>query len=423
VWGQVWLPEADTRITARPLAHFQTPDERVLGPGIYRHACGEGRVYTFTYSLGYSQLLLLEGRGTTVDIGSFPERIAPGLGPSRDGDVNTWGDQVVTDAADQFFPSADYHLIPLLNILLESVGEHVLVSPVPDGNECGVIFTGDSDRAGTELINQYTEILARHEIRPTQFILRGGYDARELNRNCEYGIHPLFHESEQDCMNILVSYGFDRRRLVCGRRHCLIQYGLTDTLERMAECGVRFTSNNWDFPYPETRSTAFLYGSALPHHIYDWRGCRIGIVDIPQVFMDYKPFLECARAAYVDVRRTHGVGAWNFHPQNLVIPGVKDAIEWLAQQAGGDDVWCGTMGEYGQWYLQRDRIDSTCTGTTVTIDGNQPEGLTLLSPSRELNINGRGSRAGRSSTWYGREYWVHGVQPSASVSRASQLTT
>src|SRR5262249_18652172 len=138
---------------------------------------------------------------------------------------------------------------------------------------------------------------------------------------------------------------------------CLIQHGLTDTLERMAACGIRYTSNNWDFPYSETHSAAFLFGTAMPHHVYDWQGRRIGIVDIPQAFMDYPPFLECTEAYCGDVRRTHAVAAWNFHPQNLVMPEVIESIEWLARRVRADGAWCGTMREYGDWYLGREQVE------------------------------------------------------------------
>ena len=164
-------------VTARPLACFFSPKGEKLGPALYHHAVGAGQVYTFAYSSAYSQLLLMQGRGTTRDLGSFPERVAPDA--PRDGDVNTWGDQVVTDAEDQYFPSADYHLIPMLNIMRAAADVDVLVSPVPQGKECGVIFTGDSDRADADQLNQYTDLLAGFGIRPTQFLLRGGYDARD----------------------------------------------------------------------------------------------------------------------------------------------------------------------------------------------------------------------------------------------------
>jgi predicted amidohydrolase len=405
VWGQVWLPGPGAEVSARSLAWLYSPQGERLGPGLYHNAVGGGQVYTFAYCAAYSQLLLMEGRGSTRDLGSFPERIAPDA--PRDGDVNMWGDQVVTDAEDQYFPSADYHLIPVLNILRAAVGGHVLVSPVPQGKECGVIFTGDSDRAGAELLNRYAGLLAARGIRPTLFLLRDGYDARKLSANCEVGIHPLFHETERDCFETLVSYGFAPEQLVCGRRHCLVQYGLTDTLEGMAACGVRYTSNNWDFPYPETRSAAFLFGTTMPHHVYNWEGERIGIVDIPQVFMDYQPVLECTQAAYRDVRQTHGVAAWNYHPQNLVMPEVPEAIEWLARQVREDDAWCGTMGEYGKWYERRDAVAVTCEDGAVTLRGEAPTGLALLSRQSELRINGAVSHATRSSTWYGLKYWVH----------------
>jgi predicted amidohydrolase len=413
VWGQVWLPESDAGVTARPLACFISPQGENLGPALSHHPVGAGHVYTFAYSSGYSQLLLMQGRGTTRDLGSFPERVAPGAPP--DGDVNTWGDQVVTDAEDQFFPSADYHLIPILNMMRAAAEVDVLVSPVPQGKECGVIFTGDSDRADAAQLNKYTDLLATRGVRPTLFLLRWDYKPKELRPDCEYAVHPLFHETDRACFDTLVSYGFDPAKLVCGRRHCLVQYGLTDTLERMAECGIRYTSNNWDFPYPETHSTAFLFGTTLPHHVYNWEGRRIGIVDFPQVFMDYQPVMECTQAAYRDVRRTHGIGAWNYHPQNLVIPGVKEAIEWLAAEVGRGDLWCGTMAEYGQWYEQRDRLVVTCDESGVTLQGQPPAGLTLLSARRDLTINGIASRGERTSSWYGRDYWVHVINPLASA--------
>ncbi len=412
IWGQVWIPEQMECVTASPLAWLRSPKGQRLAPALYQHAVGAGRVYAFAYSSAYSQLLLMQGRGTMRDLGGFPERVAPGS--PRDGDVNTWGDQVVTDQDDQYFPSSDYHLIPVLNIML-GAGASVLISPVPQGKECGVIFTGDADHADAGAINRYTDLLAGFGIRPTQFMLRDGPNAQEVNPNCEYGIHPLFDETEAACLEALVARGFEPGRLICGRRHCLIQYGLTDTLERMAACGIRYTSNNWDFPYPPTLSTAFLFGTAMPHHVYSWEGQRIGIVDIPQVFMDYQPVLECSQAAYASVRRTHSVGAWNFHPQNQVMPGVKEAIEWLARQVGQDDAWCGTMGEYGEWYRQRDLLAVSGDDRAVTLHGEPPAGLALLSPQRELTINGRTSRAQRPSTWYGREYWVHVVGVPASA--------
>ncbi len=419
IWGQAWFPDPKAQLSAETLAQIFSPDGERLGGGLYRHAVGRGIVYTWAYSLGYTQLLLTEGRGTTIDLGGFPERVTPGT--PRDGDVNTWGDQVVTDAADQYFPSADCHLLPLINILRRTVRDHVLVSPVPAGKECGVIFTGDSDRAGADLVNQYTARLAAHGLRGTQFLCREGYRARELAPDCEYGIHPLFHETEKDHVSVLVSYGLEPEQLVSGRRHCLIQYGLTETLERMADCGIRYTSNNWDFPYAETQSSAFLFGTSLPHHVYNWEGRRIGIVDIPQVFMDYEPILAACRASYRDTLRSHGVGAWNFHPQNQVIPEQVEAIEWLADRVRTDKVWSGTMREYGDWYARRDRLTISTDETGVLIEGDMPEGLTLLSPQPSLMINGTPSRSSRTSIWYGREYFVHLV-PEAAGSRHTSPT-
>src|SRR5205085_1077193 len=112
IWGQAWLP--DKPGSAEAIADLHAPSGELLGPIAFHRRDGDGHVYTFGYSLGYSQLLLMQGRGTTRDLGSFPPRIAPNV--PRDGDVNMWGDQVVTDSDDQYFPSADYHLIPLLNI-------------------------------------------------------------------------------------------------------------------------------------------------------------------------------------------------------------------------------------------------------------------------------------------------------------------
>lgn len=404
VWGQVWFPEEGTRVTARPLAWIDSPQGEKIGPGIYHHEVGRGEVYTWAFSSAYSQLLLMQGRGTTEDLGSFPARVAPGA--TRDGDVNTWGDQVVTDEEDQYFPSADYLLYPLLGILRQSVPDHMLISAVPEGRECGVIFTGDSDRASVELVNRYTDMLSAHGIRPTQFICREGYEAKQLRGQCEYGIHPLFHETEQACFENLLSYGFAPDQLVCGRRHCLIHYGLTETLERMAKAGIRYTSNNWDFPYPETQSAAFLFGTTHAHHIYNWEGKRIGIVNIPQVFMDYPPVMECTQASWRDTRRTHGVGAWNYHPQNHVMPFWCEAIEWLAQQAQ-EAAWCGTMGEYGDWYLLRDRMHVSYRAGQVTIDGSLPKGLTFLSRRNTLFVNGVRSRASATAVWHGVKYWVH----------------
>jgi predicted amidohydrolase len=416
MWGQVWFPEKESKVTAQLLAHISSPAGERIGTAIYRNTVGRGAVYTFAYSSAYSQLLLIQGRGTTRDLGSFPERVAPNAPP--DGDVCMWGDQVVTDSADQYFPSADYHLIPIINILRAAIPEHVLISVVPDGKECGVIFSGDSDRADADRVNQYTRILAEYAILPTQFVCCEGYDAKQLDPNCEYGLHPVFHENEEAAMRTLVSYGFDAQQIVCGRRHCLVQFGLTETLERMAECGIRYTSNNWDFPYPETLSTAFLYGTTLPHHIYNWAGKRIGIVDIPQVFMDYPPFQKCTEAAYRDVQRTHGVGSWNFHPQNLVMPEMKQALEWLAVQVRQDDVWTGTMGDYGDWYLQRDAVSLSANEQGVQVHDEPPKGLTLLSQRKELSINGHTSHANRSSMWYGRKYWVHVVPEGMTASHA-----
>lgn len=407
VWGQVWTAGEGAEVTARPLAHFFHPDGREGAPALYVNEVGRGRVYTFMYSTGFSQLLLTQGRGTTRDLGSFPERVAPDV--PLDGDVNTWGEQVVTDAEDQCFPSADYHLIPVMNILRRATKDDLLVSPVPEGKEYGVIFTGDSDRVKADLVNRYTEILSRYRLRPTQFLLGDGYHLRELRADCEYGIHPLFHETERISFNKVLACGFEPEQLLCGRRHCLIQYGLTETLERMAECGIRYTSNNWDFPYSETHSSAFLFGTALAHHVYDWEGRRIGIVDIPQVFMDYPPVMACTQAAHRDVRRTHAVAAWNYHPQNLVMPEFVEAIEWLARQVIADEAWSGTMGEYGEWYRMRDRVCVARGPEGVTVSGEVPPGLAVLSPQQELTINGVGSRADRRSTWYGRELWVHAV--------------
>ena len=405
VWGQVWLPGEGARVTARRLAHICTDAGDKRGPGLYSNKVGRGEVYAFAYSSAYSQLLLMQGRGTTDDLGGFPPRVEPDA--PRDGDVNTWGDQVVTDAEDQFFPSADYHLIPLINILRTATPDHILVSPVPDGKECGVIFTGDSDRASAELLNAYAARLRAHGLRATQFVCRDGYDAQKLDPDCEYGVHPLFHETEQACFDTLVSYGFAPKKLVCGRRHCLIQYGLTETLERMADCGIRFVSNNWDFPYTETHSSAFLFGTAIPHQLYGWNGNRIGMVDVPQVFMDYPPILKCCQAAYRDTKRAHGVGAWNFHPQNQVLAEQVRAVEWLARQVTKDDAWCGTMGEYGEWYRHRDRLTLTCTRSGIETCGEPPRGLTILAPKKKLSISGGVCEARQTSVWYGRKYWVH----------------
>ncbi len=406
VWGQTWEPQSAAKVKARVLAALEDDGGARRGDALWRHDVGKGRVYSFAYSTAYSQLLLLQGRGTTRDLGSFPPRVADDP-PLRDGDVNTWGDQVVTDAEDQHFPSADYHLLPVFNLLRDARPGHLLVSPVPDGRTHGVIFTGDSDRAPHEQVNQFTRTLAKFGLRATQFITREDYDPSRLDADCEYGIHPLFHETAADNFRTLVSYGFKPDQLVCGRRHCLVQYGLTDTLEQLVETGVRYVSNNWDFPYPETLSTAFCFGSTTANHIYNWRGERIGLINIPQVFMDYPPIVKCCQAAYRDTQRSGGVGAWNLHPQNQVMPEQVKATEWLARQVGRDKAWSGTMGEYGAFFERRDALDVTVDGDTVTIGADAPAGLTLLSGRKNLSINGTPSRAARSTDWYGRKYWVH----------------
>ena len=408
VWGQVWQPVDSASVKAQPLADIYSPQDEKVGTGIYRNKVGKGTVYTFAYSSAYSQLLLMEGRGTTEDVGSFPTRVAAGV--PKDGDVCIWGDQVITDSEDQFFPSADYHLIPVVNILRAAVSEHVLLSLVPEGKDIGVIFTGDSDRANSEKVNNYTKLLKPYGIKPTQFICREGYDAKEFDTECEYGIHPLFHETEQICFDNLVSYGLDPKKLICGRRHCLIQYGLTETLERMAKCGVRYTSNNWDFPYPETNSTAFLFGTTLAHQIYDWQGKKIGIVDVPQVFMDYEPMLECTQKAYYDTKKTHGVSTWNFHPQNQVMGNWVNSIKWLAEQVKKDGAWCGTVGEYGDWYLEREKLTIKTTGEGVEVKGKISKPVTLLSKKKDITINGKANCAKSSSNWYGQDYWIHVVE-------------
>lgn len=406
VWGQTWQPKDAAKVKAKVLATLEDDAGTRHGDAIWRHEVGKGSVYSFAYSTAYSQLLLLQGRGTTRDLGSFPPRVADDP-PLRDGDVNTWGDQVVTDAEDQHFPSADYHLLPVFNLLRDAQPGHVLVCPVPDGRTHGAIFTGDSDRAPHEQVNQFTRTLAKFGLRPTQFITREDYDPSKLDADCEYGIHPLFHETAADNFRTLVAYGFKPEQLVCGRRHCLVQYGLTDTLEQMVETGVRYVSNSWDFPYPETLSTAFCFGSTTANHIYNWRGERIGLINIPQVFMDYPPIVKCCQAAYRDTQRSGGVGAWNLHPQNQVMPEQVKATEWLARQVVSDKAWSGTMGEYGAFFESRDGLDVTVDGDAVTIEADAPAGLTLLSPRKNLGINGTTSRATRNEHWHGRKYWVH----------------
>ena len=79
------------------------------------------------------------------------------------------------------------------------------------------------------------------------------------------------------------------------------------------------------------------------------------------------------------------------------------------------------MREYGDWYARRDRLTISTDETGVLIEGDMPEGLTLLSPQPSLMINGTPSRSSRTSIWYGREYFVHLV-PEAAGSRHTSPT-
>ena len=422
IWGEVLLskplPSAET------LAGIVDCDgTTVMGPGLLLNPYGKGWVLSYLFTLGYTLLCGLQGRGCE-NLSIYDSR--PGAGtasfwePQGKKDVIRALDQLLVGLPTWEYPYADFLLLPIVNTLLERFPKLPLVYWIPEGKEAAAIHTADGDGVTDDDQLAYLEEMQSRGLRTSLFFLADqehnirNYTAWNKSKSADLGLHfspAQWSISEQAAL--MRKQGFSPRS---ARGHSLQWQGWTTTAEKLVEAGVAFDSTLSIVVNSFGGRHYFSTGTPVPYRFFDANGKMINLLEIPLPFMEFffAEFLSVPGEAssvsaehnpvsdyYEALKKYHAVFSVVFHPVHTHKTErwqwFEKGLEHLMNQPG---IHHNNMTGYGDWFLLRDtiRVNLGPEANEVAVETPAISGLPLLSlegswRSKTVNLNCTGPGA------------------------------
>jgi len=395
-------------ISGRILADiYNSSKSSVIGTGIVENVYGFGKTYYFGYTVGYTVLRMTEGKG--IASASF------------------WAPhQAVLSYEYWNYPVADFHLYPIINLILER--QPLFTYWVPNGKTSLIAITGDTDSTNDVQIDGWFGAIKNYNLVGTAFLLddyQHSFSSYRSNSGMEFGTHKNTGETYATAKQRITNGGFPAP--ISNRNHFLQWYGLANYPREMESCGILFDSSlaagATSPPYNTSNSTGvYGYGSALPYSFFDLNGNMISTLEIPMYYYDsyyavrynsnVQKLNDSFDEVYSKIKDFKSVGTLLLHQNYLynIHPGFihffRHVLEKLSRDSG-TIVW--TMGNIGNWWLSRNSMYLTEKQRNYfAIDaGATVNGLSFVTNSTKIRFDGVETGCRAFMAVLGREWCVY----------------
>jgi len=315
-------------------------------PAIVVRRVGDGLAAAYTYDLVEAVVTLRQGRRELAGVD------ADGSGVVKPNDMFIG----LLDPRLRWVPQADVHMRTLSRLLERVLGPSKPLPRLwyfPEGSECVVVMTGDSDVMTEEDLKRLLSILSEYGAHYTLYVraeehgvVPSGSVGELRTRGLSLGPHtfPGFAPSPEEARRA-VSEQVRRHCEAYGgglthRGHCTVWVGWVEMAKILEECGVKMDLSYYPYRYFQC---GYLNGSGLPMRFIDERGEMVDVYEqsthwaddvalVDKTFVDpydLSELIEDAVRTIEESRRLyHTALTFCIHPVNMR-PDVLNSAVWL----------------------------------------------------------------------------------------------
>lgn len=259
-----------------PFAYIMICDQVTNYPAFFSIKLGKGFIVVFVYDIIENIVLLRQGRKENAD------RDIDGDGALKPNDLFIG----LLDFRLKWIPQADIHmrfLTKAIEYLLRDITPIVRLWYFPNGANCIVVMTGDSDIMEEKDLDVLNKLLTKYNIKYTLFIRpEEAYLLPKISKNITLGYHtfpgykPKVEEAKLKIKEQIEALKEKGLTSELHRGHCTIWCGWTSMAEILSSQGVRMDLSFYPYRYIQA---GYLNSSGLPMRFINDKGEIIDIFE------------------------------------------------------------------------------------------------------------------------------------------------